>query len=93
MRSRSFTLGAVGFVAVGFVRTQEWPLKKMRQAFQKARQAAAASATGGADSAGAPSIPLHTLDLSTIPLDQDAVDPLADFLSVDFGLDKLVLQN
>ncbi|KAE8215049.1 hypothetical protein CF326_g9753 [Tilletia indica] len=64
----------------------------MRQVFQEARQAAATSATG-ADSAGAPSIPLHTLDLSTIPLDQDAVDPLADMLSVDFGLDKLVLEN
>ncbi|KAE8211212.1 hypothetical protein CF327_g5018 [Tilletia walkeri] len=72
---------------------QEWPLKKMRQVFQEARQAAAAAAAGGAESAGAPGVPLRTLDLSTIPLDQDAVDPLADFLSVDFGLDKLVLEN
>ncbi|KAK0548687.1 hypothetical protein OC845_003476 [Tilletia horrida] len=66
---------------------QEWPLKKMRQSFQEARAAAANAPKG----TGAPPLPI--LDLSTIPLDQDAVDPLADFLSVEFGLSKLILEN
>ncbi|KAL9935616.1 hypothetical protein V8E36_005193 [Tilletia maclaganii] len=69
---------------------QEWPLKKMRQVFQDARQLAG---NGGGAGGAAAAVPLKTLDLSTIPLDQDAVDPLADFLSVDFGLEKLVLEN
>lgn len=36
---------------------------------------------------------LTTLDLSFLILDRPAIDPLADFLSVDFGLKKLVLDH
>lgn len=58
---------------------EEHPLKKMRLVFQEAAQ----------------SIPpaLKTMDLSFVPLDRHAVEPIADLLSVDFGLNKLVLEN
>lgn len=36
---------------------------------------------------------LRTLDLSFVPLDRHAIEPIADFLSVNFGLGKLVLEN
>ena len=58
---------------------EEHPLKKMRLVFQEAAQA---SPPG-----------LRTMDLSFVPLDRHAVEPIADLLSVDFGLTKLVLEN
>lgn len=36
---------------------------------------------------------LRTLDLSLIALDRQAIEPIADLLSVAFGLSKLVLEN
>lgn len=36
---------------------------------------------------------VKSIDLSSLPLDRGAVDPIADLLSVDFGLSKLVLEN
>lgn len=58
---------------------EEHPLKKMRSIFQEASQ----------------QIPpgLRTIDLSFITLDRLAIEPVADLLSVDFGLNKLVLEN
>ncbi|PWN18608.1 RNI-like protein, partial [Microstroma glucosiphilum] len=58
---------------------EEFPLKKMRLVFEEAAQQTPPS--------------LKTLDLSFLPLDRQAIDPLADFLSVDFGLEKLLLEN
>lgn len=58
---------------------EEFPLKKMRLVFEEAAQQSPPA--------------LKTLDLSFLPLDRQAIDPLADFLSVDFGLEKLLLEN
>ncbi|PWN34844.1 RNI-like protein [Meira miltonrushii] len=58
---------------------EELPLKKMRSVFQDARQNSPPA--------------LKTIDLSFIPLDRHAIEPVADLLSVDFGLQKLVLEN
>uniref|UniRef100_V5ETD3 RNI-like protein n=2 Tax=Kalmanozyma brasiliensis (strain GHG001) TaxID=1365824 RepID=V5ETD3_KALBG len=58
---------------------EEHPLKKMRLVFQEAAQSAPPA--------------LKTMDLSFVPLDRHAVEPIADLLSVDFGLNKLVLEN
>ncbi|KAN0065602.1 hypothetical protein ACQY0O_000725 [Thecaphora frezii] len=58
---------------------EEHPLKKMRLVFQEAAQAVPPG--------------LRTMDLSFVPLDRQAVEPIADLLSVDFGLTKLVLEN
>ncbi|KAJ9479450.1 MAP-homologous protein 1 [Pseudozyma hubeiensis] len=58
---------------------EEHPLKKMRLVFQEAAQATPPA--------------LKTMDLSFVPLDRHAVEPIADLLSVDFGLNKLVLEN
>lgn len=58
---------------------EEHPLKKMRLVFQEAAQASPPA--------------LKTMDLSFVPLDRHAVEPIADLLSVDFGLNKLVLEN
>ena len=70
---------------------EELPLKKMRIIFTEAAQANAEAKANGAG--GAQGSPLKVLDLSYLPLDRGAIDPLADFLSVDFGLAKLVLEN
>ncbi|KDN36543.1 RNI-like protein [Tilletiaria anomala UBC 951] len=69
---------------------EELPLKKMRFVFQEAAEGHR-QANGG-EGAGRDG-PLKTLDLSFLPLDRAAIDPLADLLSVDFGLTKLVLEN
>ncbi|PWY99598.1 RNI-like protein, partial [Testicularia cyperi] len=58
---------------------EEHPLKKMRLVFQEAAQSTPPA--------------LKTMDLSFVPLDRHAVEPIADLLSVDFGLNKLVLEN
>ncbi|PWN50017.1 hypothetical protein IE53DRAFT_374837 [Violaceomyces palustris] len=58
---------------------EEHPLKRMRLVFQEAAQA---SPPG-----------LRTMDLSFVPLDRHAIEPIADLLSVDFGLSKLILEN
>lgn len=58
---------------------EEHPLKKMRLVFQEAAQSSPPA--------------LKTMDLSFVPLDRHAVEPIADLLSVDFGLNKLVLEN
>ncbi|ETS62095.1 hypothetical protein PaG_03655 [Moesziomyces aphidis] len=58
---------------------EEHPLKKMRLVFQEAAQSSPPA--------------LKTLDLSFVPLDRQAVEPIADLLSIDFGLNKLVLEN
>lgn len=58
---------------------EEHPLKKMRLVFEEAAKANPPA--------------LKTLDLSFLPLDRQAIDPLADLLSVDFGLSKLILEN
>ncbi|SNX87305.1 uncharacterized protein MEPE_06015 [Melanopsichium pennsylvanicum] len=58
---------------------EEHPLKKMRLVFQEAAQTTPPA--------------LKTMDLSFVPLDRHAVEPIADLLSVDFGLNKLVLEN
>ncbi|MCO5589854.1 hypothetical protein L7F22_043823 [Adiantum nelumboides] len=58
---------------------EELPLKKMRSVFQDARQNTPPA--------------LKTIDLSFVPLDRQAIEPVADLLSVDFGLQKLVLEN
>lgn len=58
---------------------EEHPLKKMRLVFQEARQNTPPA--------------VRTIDLSFIPLDRQAIEPVADLLSVDFGLQKLVLEN
>ncbi len=74
---------------------EELPLKKMRIVFQEAaaqQQAAAAAAAGGGDAVDAEGT-LKVLDLTSLPLDRAAIDPLADLLSVDFGLNKLVLES
>ena len=70
---------------------EELPLKKMRFVFQ---EAAALQESKVQDGTAAPGgVTLKTLDLSFLPLDRAAIDPLADFLSIDFGLSKLVLEN
>ncbi|EPQ27376.1 uncharacterized protein PFL1_04915 [Pseudozyma flocculosa PF-1] len=58
---------------------EEQPLKRMRIVFQDAAQAVPPG--------------LRTMDLSSTPLDRQAVEPIADLLSVDFGLTKLLLEN
>lgn len=58
---------------------EEHPLKKMRLVFQEAAQSTPPA--------------FKTMDLSFVPLDRHAVEPIADLLSVDFGLNKLVLEN
>lgn len=58
---------------------EEQCLKKMRLVF--------------ADAAQQNPPALKTLDLSFLPLDRQAIDPIADLLSIDFGLSKLVLEN
>ena len=58
---------------------EEHPLKKMRSVFLEASQQ---------DPPG-----LKTIDLSFLPLDRQAIEPVADLLSVDFGLNKLALEN
>lgn len=58
---------------------EELPLKKMRNVFQDGRQNSPPA--------------LKTIDLSFISLDKHAIEPIADLLSVDFGLQKLVLEN
>lgn len=57
---------------------EEQPLKKMGILFREAMRARSS---------------LETIDLSFLPLDRSAIDPLADLLSIDFGLQKLVLEN
>jgi protein phosphatase 1 regulatory subunit 37 len=58
---------------------EEHPLKKMRSVFQEASQQTPPG--------------LRSIDLSFITLDRLAIEPVADLLSVDFGLNKLVLEN
>ncbi|UZJ56958.1 hypothetical protein CBS101457_006278 [Exobasidium rhododendri] len=58
---------------------EEHPLKKMRSVFLEAKQETPPG--------------LRTIDLSFILLDRQAIEPVADLLSVDFGLNKLVLEN
>lgn len=58
---------------------EEHPLKKMRSIFQEA-------------STSQPPV-LRAMDLSFVPLDRQAIEPIADFLSIDFGLQKLVMEN
>ncbi|CAO1639286.1 unnamed protein product [Sympodiomycopsis kandeliae] len=57
---------------------EEHPLKKMRLIFAQAHQQQEQ---------------LTTLDLSMLPLDRQAIDPIADLLCIDFGLQKLLLEN
>lgn len=58
---------------------EEHPLKKMRSVFQEANQQTPPH--------------LRTIDLSFITLDRQAIEPVADLLSVNFGLNKLILEN
>lgn len=58
---------------------EEHPLKKMRSIFEQATQNTPPA--------------LKTIDLSFVPLDRQAIEPISDLLSIDFGLQKLVLEN
>ncbi|CEH17105.1 Predicted myosin-I-binding protein [Ceraceosorus bombacis] len=58
---------------------EEYPLKKMRAVFEDAQRSAPPA--------------LRTMDLSFVPLDRAAIEPISDLLSIDFSLQKLVLEN